>query len=711
MNEELKVIISAEIGKLKQGTDNAKKQIKSFKEQIKDASKNVDKDFEAMGTAINNTLKGVGVALAGATAGLLAMSASTQEFRNNQAKVIATFENMNSSAEQATKVYGELYRFMGDDGAVTEATQHLAQITTNSEDLYYWTATLQGVYATFGDSLPIESLTEAAMETQKTGVLTGGLADALNWAGVNEEEFQKKLDKCNSEQERSTLILDTLNGYYVEAGGMYEDTAASVLAQNEAQLKLNNSMAKLGEAVAPVQTALTNLTANVLTALTPYIQSFAENYLPKIVEVLGEVGTALETTLNWMNEHSTLLGVIATAIGVVVAAIGIYNTVSAIKKAMDAAEVATVWALVSAHAAHALAVLGTIALYALIVAAIAAVVAAIIWCVQNWELVRETVISVVNSIVEWTASLWASITEGLSTAWEWIIGILSTVGSWIYDNVIAPVLNYFKGLWEDIVNAFNAVIMPWVEIIKRASVIVYDNVIKPILDYFKNLWKDIKAVFSSVANWFNNSVVKPLTSFFSDAWNKVKQGASNAWNGIKSVFSSVATFFGDIFSKAWNKVKQVFSIGGQIFEGIKEGITGVFTTIVNSIIGGINKVIAVPFRHINSALSKIRSIDILGVQPFTWINTFDIPQIPLLAKGGIVDSATLAVIGERGKEAVVPLENNTEWLDKLAEKINGRSNGNTPIILQIDGKTFAETTIDSINNLTRQRGKLALNLI
>ena len=83
-------------------------------------------------------------------------------------------------------------------------------------------------------------------------------------------------------------------------------------------------------------------------------------------------------------------------------------------------------------------------------------------------------------------------------------------------------------------------------------------------------------------------------------------------------------------------------------------------------------------------------------------------NIPAMAQGGVVDSATLAMIGENGKEAVVPLENNLEWLNKLAGMLNERMGGNTPIVLQVDGKTFAQISCDSINQLTRQRGSIPL---
>jgi hypothetical protein len=94
----------------------------------------------------------------------------------------------------------------------------------------------------------------------------------------------------------------------------------------------------------------------------------------------------------------------------------------------------------------------------------------------------------------------------------------------------------------------------------------------------------------------------------------------------------------------------------------------------------------------------------LGVQPFTWIHTFNIPQIPLLARGGVVDGATLAMIGEQGKEAVVPLENNLEWLDRLATMLTDKMGGGRPIVLKVGEKTFAETTFNAWNNYVDQTG-------
>ena len=170
-------------------------------------------------------------------------------------------------------------------------------------------------------------------------------------------------------------------------------------------------------------------------------------------------------------------------------------------------------------------------------------------------------------------------------------------------------------------------------------------------------------------------------------WNGFKNGAIAAWDGVKSVFSTVANFFKTVFTNAWTAVKNVFSTGGRIFDGIKDGIVTAFKAIVNAIIGGINKVIAIPFNTINSVLNGIRNINILGVTPFTWVGTINVPQIPKLAKGGIIAQPTMAVVGERGKEAVMPLENNLEWLDILADKLASRiGNAGGSYIIQLDGR-------------------------
>lgn len=222
--------------------------------------------------------------------------------------------------------------------------------------------------------------------------------------------------------------------------------------------------------------------------------------------------------------------------------------------------------------------------------------------------------------------------------------------------------------------------------------------------FVKNIWNGIKDFFGGLATTVGN--------IFTGIWNTIKNGAQNAWNGIKSVFSTVASFFQSIFTNAWTAVKNVFSTGGQIFTGIKDGIVNAFKTIVNAIIGGINRVVSVPFNAINGMLDTVRNINILGVTPFSWIGSIGVPQIPQLAKGGVIDGATIAMVGEAGREAVVPLENNTGWIDQLARDIEEKQSDGEPIHITINvgEDTLLDKIIDGVNEASFMSNRAVINI-
>lgn len=228
---------------------------------------------------------------------------------------------------------------------------------------------------------------------------------------------------------------------------------------------------------------------------------------------------------------------------------------------------------------------------------------------------------------------------------------------------------------------------------------------------FKNAGKTIEDIWNGIKDFFGG-IATAVGNTFKGIWDGIKTGAQNAWNGIKSVFSTVASFFQTIFTNAWTAVKNVFSTGGKIFDGIKDGIVNGFKTIVNAIIRGINKVVSVPFNAINGVLNGIRSVQILDIKPFDWIHTINVPQIPLLAKGGVVDGATIAMIGEQGREAVVPLENNTGWIDKLAQDLAQREASGEPIHITVNlgDETLVDKVIEGANDRSFLNNRLVFNV-
>lgn len=681
MNEELKVIISAEITKLKQNVNDAKQQISNFKEQVDKASKNVKENFAKIGEGIKNGIKTAATSIAAAGAALIALGASTQEYRNEQAKLVSAFEAAGSSAAVAKDTYNDLYRVLGDGGQATEAANHLVKLTTNEKELSEWTNICKGVYATFGDSLPIEGLTEAANETAKVGQVTGPLADALNWAGISEDKFNESLAACANEQEREALIRKTLNGLYDDAAAKFETNNKQVLKQNEAQAKLQETMAKLGEAVAPVVTVFTNFANQALAVVTPYIQELSDKYMPALEEVLGKVSEALGTAFNFVVQHKEMLAVIGGVIATVVAAIGLYNAVAAVKAAMDAAQVATLGALVTAYAAQAAAMVAAIAPYVAIVAAIAAVIAIIVVCIKHW-----------NDIKAAAVKAWEGIKSVWAKAGEWFKGIVDAIKK-AFDGIGEWFKNLFAKAWEGIKSAWSGV-----------------------TNWFSGIWNGIKNVFNVVANWFK-SIFTNAWNGIKSAWSGVKLWFSDLWNGIKSVYSAVSDWFSSIFTTAYNGIRNAFSGITGFFSGIWNDIKNIFSNVGTAIASGIrgavsgavNAVLSTAANIINGFINSINfAIRIINRIPGVNIRRIRELHIPAMAQGGVVDSATLAMIGENGKEAVVPLENNLEWLNKLAGMLNERMGGNTPIVLQVDGKTFAQISCDSINQLTRQRGSIPL---
>lgn len=241
--------------------------------RAENASRQTTSAFSAIGgaaLAVGKAVVTAGAALGGAW---LAAIEGTREYREQMGLLDSAFQASGHSSTAAKDTYSALNAVLGDTEQAVEAAQHMALLADNEKELSTWTDIATGVYATFGASLPIEGLAEAANETAKTGVVTGSLADALNWAGISEDEFNKKLEACTTEQQRQDLIMNTLNGTYSKASAQYKETNKDVMAARQAQERLTDAMAELGAVGEPILTAIKNGVANMVTAAVPHLQN------------------------------------------------------------------------------------------------------------------------------------------------------------------------------------------------------------------------------------------------------------------------------------------------------------------------------------------------------------------------------------------------------------------------------------------------------
>lgn len=238
----------------------AKKSGKNIDDSMMQATRKVvafkDKSVKALTDFANKSVKVAGAAVAGLAAGFVALDGATEEYRVAQGKLNAGFQAAGFSADVARKSYRNFYAILGDTDTATEASQLLANMAKNEEEVTKWTRIAAGVHGTFGDSLPIEGLVESANETARTGQVTGVFADALNWVGIMEDDFNAKLEKTTDVSKRNQLIMDTLSKTYDKAADSFYANNQQVINARRNHATLDEMLAKVGDTSSKLKSQL-----------------------------------------------------------------------------------------------------------------------------------------------------------------------------------------------------------------------------------------------------------------------------------------------------------------------------------------------------------------------------------------------------------------------------------------------------------------------
>ena len=448
---------------------------------------------------------------------------------------------------------------------------------------------------------------------------------------------------------------------------------------------LNGKVSFIVSGIKDLGLALKALTFDKLVSFgeTIYLNAlYAKDFVVNSGKLIVELGkTALE-----LGKSALAWGVHAAQMGLAVAA-EIAQSVAA------GVAAAATWALNGAIAVLTSPI-------TLVIAAIAALIAIGVLLYQNWDTVVEFAKTAWQGLCDFISGICQAIGEFFSGLWTKLQEIFEPIGQWFGEkfqqawdaivNIFTPIGSWFGERWADVTSAL-ANIGAWFTDMFQKAWTGLTNIFSKLGSWFGERWNDVTSALSSVSNWFGEMF-------------------TNAYNAVKDAFSSI----GDFFSGVWDTVKSIFVNAGQM---VGEAVGGAFKSAVNAVLGTIENVVNGFIGMINGVLDVVRNLPGLG-----WIGSVSTVSLPRLARGGIVDSPTIAMIGEAGKEAVVPLEN-TGFIQTLGRVVSsavvnamagvgpqGGFSGDGDIVIQIAGHEFGRVAIQEINKEHERAGQTLLKI-
>ena len=559
-------------GGLLKAAKNAKKTNKSITNDMISATRQViafkNKSVKAMQDFAKKSAVAASAAVTGLATAFIALDGATEEYRVAQGKLNTAFDAAGFSATAARKSYRNFYAILGDTDTATEASQLLAQLAENEQDVSTWARIAAGAHGAFGDSLPIEGLIESANETAKVGEVTGVLADALNWVGIMEDDFNDKLSACGTESKRNKLIMDTLSGAYEDAATAFYENNKQVINARRNQATLNEVTAKLGDTSALVKnrlwemfgaaedgtlrpgSALEWLTQKA-TAFSDWVESVDVSALTtRFDQGFATMRDKAGQAFDWMKTN-------------------VVPVASAFK---DAATEAFSWAQENVLP-KAEALLGKLA-------------GAFEWVAQNMDKV--------GPILEGLVKLWGvskiakfgtDAVGAADTLWKFGKTVFN-IGKSDLPKLASGFTTALGKMGGFVGTAFKFVaanpIVLGIAAAIAAGVLIWQNW-DTIKQYAGQLWEKVKDVFGKIGSWI------------SEKFNGVKDAASGLWTSIKETFGGIKDSIVGAFEGAKEKVSGFFSwldqeieskpIIGQLYKGGKWLIGGAVDLLTGNALG------------------------------------------------------------------------------------------------------------------------------
>lgn len=648
-------------------------------DKVEDAAKDTGEGFTVLKGAVSDFISdGVQnlIGMAGdAVSSIYGLADSTREFRQDLGTLTTAYNNANFTAEQATDTWRDLYAIFGEDDRAVEAANNIARIADSQAELDEWTRITTGIWGTYQDALPVESLAEAAAETINTGTVTGTLADALNWSSeaaemfsgymsedvvTAEDAFNEALSKCSTEAERNALITDTLTALYGDAADKYNETAGSIIEANKATADFSLLTAEAGERIEPVTTAVQNGFSTILEkvleltegvdfgAIADRIEDgfafITDEAIPAVLDLKDNLVDLAENGIGWVKDNADWLipvvsGLTAGFVAYKAITLGV-AAAEAIKNSALVASITTMGVAQTATMGLGAAVSFLTSPITIAVAAVAALTAGVIWLYNNWDTAKEKLEQFGAKVSE----IWGNISG-------WITGAIDTIGQYF------PIFGgYLSGWWESIQQA--------VDNVKAIFQGVIDFIGNVFAGNWEAAWTNIKDIFGNIFGMIVNLAKAPI--------NGVISAINTVINGINSISFTVPDW--------------VPLIGGTTFGGfgiptIPMLATGGFTDGV-SIAGeaGTEAVISFDpaYREENIGYWA-RAGQMLGatVDDAGFSLTGEAGGTTVLDMGGVTFAPNISISGKTNKESVVKAirDEYPEFLDLLEEFLLERGIG------------------------------------
>lgn len=637
--------------------NSAQADMNRFEREMRDIENGTDRltqSFRDTGNAADNmgnsfadafTAGAVSGAVQSMISGISGLIDSTMEYQRIMASLETSSQHAGYTAAETEASYRQLYQVLGDEQSSATALANLQALGLSQSDLTTLIDASIGAWATYGDSIPIDSLAEAINETAQVGTVTGTFADVLNWAGTSEDEFNDKLAACTTEQERMQLIMDELSRQGLpEMAEAFRENNATLIETNDAQAQMQDAMSKTAEAVMPLAAAITSGLASALDALQPAIQFIVDNIEPLTGAIVG-FGAALAGVkiVGIISELGGLGGAIAkvgsTILGIVGGPVGL--AITAIAAAVGA--IITLWNTNEGFREGVISVWEGI--QQVVSVAVEAVKAVISTLIEFFAGVVENIKVVWSGITEFFSTLWTNIVTTIQTVWSGIVSFFTTIAEgvkavWngvteffttIFTNAVTAIQTvwsgitaFFSGIWSGIQSAFSTVVSFFTSIFTSAKQAV-ENQWSMITAFFQNIWNGIQSIFSAVASVLGG-FFQSAVSAIQFAWSGITGFFSGIWSGIQGVFSSVTSVLGGFFSSAasavqsaWSGVTSFFSsIWGNIkgvFSGALDFFHGIGSDIINGLINGIKAGVTKVLEAAQAVVDKVKGV-FTGIKGF-----------------------------------------------------------------------------------------------